>query len=121
MDIFWLLIPLIICVEIANRTNLGNTLSLFLDLLGKIRNIFSYKKASDRWKEKALLGYSFRFLNLNFQLLIKLFLIFSPFFLILPIDRIFGIALTKALIDPYFLMISIPIVIAYTKIKKRFS
>ena len=120
MELIWLLIPLIFCIEIAKKISLGKSLDLFLGILVKIRHIISYNKASDRWKEKALLRYALRLFNLNFQLLIHLVLTFLPFIIVLLIDKIFDSELSKALFDIYFYLVSIPAVFAYIKLRSAF-
>ena len=120
MEFFWLLVPLLICVEIAKKIDPGKNVKISLNLFRKIIYVFSYKRVSDRWKEKVLLRYACKFFKLNFKFFIQLVLIISPFAFVFLIDEILKSEFNQALFDIYFYLVSIPVVIVYIKIRSVF-
>lgn len=75
--------------ETSNYINLKKLINKNIDILRKIYKLITYKKVSDIWKEKILLGYSkFLFLS-SLKISLILIIILSIIFLINSIDENF--------------------------------
>jgi len=84
-----LLAIVIILYETFNFINLKNLINKNINILKKLYQLISYKKVSDIWKEKILLGYSkFIFLS-SLKIILILIIILFTIFLINSIDENF--------------------------------
>ena len=75
--------------ETFNFINLKKLINKNISILKKIYQLTSYKKVSDTWKEKILLGYSKFFFLSSLKISLILIIILFTIFLINLIDRNF--------------------------------
>ena len=120
MNNLLLLLPLILCLEILTRINFKKRIVNSINILVKIKKTLKYINASDKHKEKAIIKLSFKFFYHNSLILLNLFLIFSPFIIVIIIDKIYDLSLINSFYDIYFYLLSIIVTFIYLKLKSFF-
>ena len=73
---------IVFSIEIIIRLKYGFLLNSLIMLSKKSMKVILNKNLSDHWKEKILPTYSLQMMNLSFSMLLILFIIILPFFVI---------------------------------------
>lgn len=121
MNNLLLLIPLVICLEIFLRTELKKKITKNINIFIEIKKTLKNMDSSDALKEKTIINLSLDFFYHNIILLLNLLLIFSPFIILIVIDKIFDLTIANGFYDVYFYLMSIIVTYIYLKLKSFFN
>ena len=120
MNNFYLIVPLIITLELIKILKINTFLKSYLATLRKIFFLIRLKKASDHWKQKFILRYTKKLFYFFLKLLLFLFLVFSPFIVVVVIGQFIYNDILSTFYDYHFYLLSIVFAIIYLKIRNKF-